>query len=422
MSHSLESPMWGIPPVYREALGSRSDNHPHEFMGVSLREPNRFVEDLDLAVFIDSPYQPDLPPAERQRMNPTDLLGQIAQPNVEQNALSLADQSLLEVRIVGLLKGLGTLAKLPQRAESIALPDLLLPKPIVALDQGIGCGPSLGGEDRDHPAGQTEPDQLPHSSGVHPTSRQAHIVVHLQKFRNTMELPVPLKKAQSALDPSVGLLGSKDKTRGHVLAVQDHQGVSRSQVVPHNEVDLMDVVVSSGHRAGQDRSLSGPVPTLAGHKPVTMENPMNRADAVQGMDSQIGQTVVDGLRSIEPKRISCAFEPTMDSGDQPFEGLAHLSRYPVGSAGSIHKPGFCAAAIPTYPFVNPLATSSQTSGNPTDRFLLQPQTNALFPFFDQRRAFFDSYYVPSSLFKAEEILHSLSTMCCQFGCKRSVVM
>jgi len=397
MSNSFESPMWGIPPVYREALGSSSDNHPHEFMGVSLREPNRFVEDLDLAVFIDSPYKPDLPPAEGQRVNPTDLLGQIAQPDLEQNAFFLADQSLFEVSIVGLLKGLRTLAELPQRAESIALPDLLLPKPIVALDQSVGGGLSLGGKDCNDPTGQTEPNQLPHSSGVHPTSRQAHIVVHLQKFRNTMELPVPLKKAQSALYPSVGLLGSKDKARGHVLAVQHHQGASRSQVVPHNEVDLMDVVLSSGHRAGQDRPPSRPVPTLAGHKPVTMENPMNRADAVQGMDSQIGQIVVDGLRSIEPQRISCAFEPTMDSDNQPFEGVAHLSSHPVGSARSIQKPGPCAAAIPMYPFVNPLTTSSQTSGNPTDRFLLQPQTDAPFPFFDQRRAFFDSYYVPSSL-------------------------
>ena len=241
--------MRGIPPVYREALGSRPDNHSHKFMGVSLGEPNRFVEDLDLAVFIDFPYKPDLTPTEGQRVSPTDLLGRIAQPGLEQSALSLADQPPFEVSIVGLLKGLGTLAKLPQRAESIALPDLLLPKPIVALDQGIGGGPSLGGKDRNDPTGQTEPNELPQSSGMHPTSRQTHIVVHLQKFRNTMELPIPCKKGQNALDPSVGFLGSKDKASGHVLAVQDHQGASRSQVVPHNKVDLMGVVLSSGHRA-----------------------------------------------------------------------------------------------------------------------------------------------------------------------------
>ena len=149
---------------------------------------------------------------------------------------------------------------------------------------------------------------------------------------------------------------------------------------------------------------------------------MNRADAVQGMDSQIGQLVVDCLRSIKPQRVSCAFEPAMDSGDQPLEGVAHPASHPVGCAGSIQKPGLLATAIPMYPFVNPLPTSSQTSGNPTERFLQQPQTDASFPFCDQRRTFFESYYLPSSLFGLEGIVHSLSTMCCQFVCKRSVVM
>ncbi len=422
MSNSFESSMWGIPPVYREALGSGSDNHPHEFMGVSLREPNRFVEDLDLAIFIDSPYKPDLAPTEGQRVSPEDLLGQIAQRGLEQSALSLTDQPSFEVSIVGLLKGLGMLAKVPQRAESIALPDLLLPKPIVALDQGIGGGPSRWGKDRNDPAGQTEPNQLPQTSRMHPTSSQTHIVVHLQESRDTMELPIPCKKGQNTLDPSVGLLGSKDQASDHVLAVQDHQGALRSEVMSYNKVDLMDVVLSSGHRAGQDWPLSRPVPTLAGHKPVTMKDPMDRADAVQGTDCQIDQLVVDCLRSIEPQRVSCAFEPAMDSDDQSFEGVAHPASHPVGSAGLIQKPALHAAAIPTYPFVNPLPTSSEPLGNPTDRFLLQPQTNALFPFCDQRRSFFDSYYLPSSLFGSEGIVLSLSTMCCQFVCKRCVVM
>lgn len=401
MSNAFEFSTFRCPPVNRKALRSCSDDHPHEFMGISLRESKALIEYLDAALFIDSAYKPDLTSTQRQRVNQTDSLGQITQPGHKQSALPLTAQPSFEVGVVGLLEGLRTRPQLSKRAESIPLPDLLLPKPVVALDQGIGGGPSLGSKDRDHPAGQTEPDQLPQTSTMHPASRQAHVVVHLQKSWDTMALPVCLEKSQYALDSAIGPLGSTNQARRHILAVQDHHGAPRSQVVPDNEVELVYVVLSTGSWTGQDRSLARPVPALVGQQLVTRQNAMNCPDAVQGADSQIGQLVVDCLRSIESKRVSLALELGMDSDDQAFEGVAHTSSYPVRPLGAIQKPCLPCVAIPTNPFVNPLPTSSQLSGNPTGWLFLQPQTDASFPFLDQSGTFFDSYTYPPYLLEGD---------------------
>lgn len=426
MSNSFEWSMFGGPPVNREDLGSSSDNHPHEFMSVALGETNGLVENLDLAIFIDPADKPDLTTTQWHRVNPPNRLEKISQRCLEQSPLAVAYQPSSEVAVVGTLESFGALPQLPKRAESIPLPDLLLPKSVVALDQGIGCGPSLGGEDRDHPAGQTEPDQLPQTARMHPASRQAHVVVHLQKSWDTMVLPVSLEKSQNALDSAVGPLDSTNQASRHILAVQDHHGTPRSQVVPHNEVDLMHVVAPSGDGTGKKGSLLRPVPALAGQQLATRQNAMNCADAVQGVDSQIGQLVVDCLRSIESKRIGLAFELGMDSDDQSLEGTAHTSSDLVRSLGAIQKPCRSSAAIPIYPFVDPLPTASQISANPTDGLFLQPQTNASFPFLDQSETFFDSYSYPPKL--SEGTVHSLSltlelsTISWQFVCKRCVVM
>ncbi len=412
MSDSFEWSMFGGPPVNREDLGSRSDNHPHEFMSVSLGEPNGLVENLDLAIFIDPADKPDLTTTQWHRVNPTHRLGKISQRCFEQSPLALAYQPSSEVAVVGALESFGALPQLSKRAESIPLPDLLLPKSVVALDQSIGSGPSLGSEDRNDPAGQTEPNKLSQSARMHPASGQAHIVVHLQESWDPIALPVSLEKSQNALDSAIGLFGSTNQAGGRILAVQDHHGTPRSQVVPHNEVDLMHVVLPSGDGARKDRSLLRPVPALADQKLATRQNTMNCAAAVQGADSQIGQLVVDCLRSIESKRICLALELGMDSDHQTLEGAAHVSSDPVWSLGSIQKPSLPCVAIPMYPFVDPLPTASQTSANPTDGLFFQPQTNASFPFLDQFGTFFGSYFYPPLW--SEGIVHLLSpTRNCQ---------
>lgn len=416
MSNSFEWSMFGGPPVNREDLGSGSDNHPHEFMSVALGETNGLVENLDLAIFIDPADKPDLTTTQWHRVNPPHRLGKISQRCLEQSPLALAYQPSSEVAVVGALESFGALPQLPKRAESIPLPDLLLPKSVVALDQGIGSGPSLGGEERNDPAGQTEPDKLSETARMHPPSRQAHIVVHLQKSWDTMALPVSLEKSQNVLDSAIGPLGSTNQARRHILAVQDHHGTLRSQVVPHNEVELVYIVLSTGSRTGQDRPLPRPVPALAGQQLATRQNAMNCADAVQGVDSQVGQLVVDCLRSIESKRICLALELGMDSDDQALEGAAHTSSDLVRSLGAIHKPCLSSVAIPIYPFVDPLPTASQISANPTDGLFLQPQTNASFPFLDQSRSFFGSYSYPPHWW--EGIVHPLSLA---LNCQRCVV-
>lgn len=416
MSNSFEWSMFGGPPVNREDLGSSSDNRPHEFMSVALGELNGLVENLDLAIFIDPADKPDLTTTQWHRVNPTHRLGKISESCLEQSAFPLAYQPSSEVAVVGALESFGAFPQLPKRAESIPLPDLLLPKSVVALDQGIGSGPSLGGEDRNDPASQTEPDNLSETARMHPPSRQAHIVVHLQKSWDTMALPVCLEISQYALDSAIGLFGSANQASRHILAVQDHHGTPRSQVVPHNEVDLMHVVAPSGDGTGQDRSLPRPVPALAGQQLATRQNTMNGADAVQGVDSQIGQLVVDCLRSIESKRICLALELGVDSDDQALEGVAHTSSYPVRSLGAIQKPCLSSVAIPIYPFVDPLPTASQISANPTDGLFLQPQTNASFPFLDQSGTFFGSYFYPPHWW--EGIVHPFSLA---LNCQRCVV-
>ena len=386
---------------------------PHKLMGVSLRKPNGFIENLNTSLFIDSPYKPDLTSTKRQGVNKTDPLGQISQTNSDESGFPLTDQPSFQVGVVGFLKGLRVLAQCVQRPEPIPLPDFLLPEPIVTLDGRIGGGPSLGGKDRDHPTGQTEPDQLADTSGMHPATGQAHIVVHLQKVWNPMMLPIPCQKRQNVLDPPVGLFGPKDKAGGRILPVQDDHGTPRSQVVSYDEVDLMDVVPFFGYGPGQDRTFPRPIPALAGQKLVTNQNPMNRADGMQGVDSQIDQLVVNRFGSIESQRVSLTFEPSMGSDDQTLEGVAHTPSQSARTLGSIQKPCLPAVAIPMNPFVNPWPASSQQSSNPTDGSFFQPQSDALFPFSDPPRTFFDSYTDPPSYVWEEIVPFSLLSSNCQ---------
>jgi hypothetical protein len=181
MNNSFVSPISRGLPVNRKGLRACSSNHPHEFVGVSLWDSYGFIEDLNSAIFIDSSYKPNLPATERQGMNKADTLWKNPQTDLEKGAFSLPDQSPLEVAVVGLLEGLGTRSQLPNSSESIPFPDLLLPKPVVAFDLGIGSGPMFWGKDWNHPTSQAESNQLPQTPGMYPASRQAHVVVHLQK-------------------------------------------------------------------------------------------------------------------------------------------------------------------------------------------------------------------------------------------------
>jgi len=394
MRNTFKSPLRGRPPVRRESLDTRSDDHAHEFMSVSLREPNRLVENLDAAVFIDSPDKPDLTATERQRVSKTDRLGQIAHTGFEEGAFVLPDPFSSQVGVVGLLEGLRALLKLPQRPKSVPLPDFLLPQSVVTLDGRIGGGPPLGGKDRDHPTGQTEADQLSQCPGVHPPPGQAHVVVHLQKSWNPVASPVPLEKYQDPLHPAIGLLGACDQTGDAIFAVEDHDRMLSGQVMSHDEVDLVNVVLFPGRWTRQSGSCPRPVPTSARQKFVANQNPMDCPDAVQGTDTQVGQLVENGFRTPEPQRVSFALELAMNANDQTLEGCTDPPGDDMGAMRPILIPQRLSTAIPACPSINPFPTSLQRAGHPTDGLFLQPETNALFPFLDQPRSFFDSFTCP----------------------------
>lgn len=159
--------------------------------------------------------------------------------------LPLMDQPACEIGVVGHLKGVRPGPQVPQGAEAIPLPDLLLPKAVVAFDLGVGGGLPIGHKDRDDSTGQAESNQLPQTAGMESASRQAHVVVHLDNPRTSMTVPVPRQKRQHALDSSVGLLGPADQPRGHVLAGQDDDGTASPQIMSDDEVELVHVVLAA---------------------------------------------------------------------------------------------------------------------------------------------------------------------------------
>jgi hypothetical protein len=394
MSNAFKFSIWGRPPIHREGLGACSDDHPHEVVRVLFGKPNRLVEHLDGAVFIKAPYEPDLSTTERQRVSKTEVLRQRSHTGLQASPFALADQSPSQVGIVGLLKGVRMCLKLQQGPKSIPLPDLLLPQAVVPLDGRIGGGPPLWGKNRNDPTGQTQSDQLSQTPGMHPTSCQAHVVVHLQKPRDTMSAPVLGQKGQHPLNAPIRLLASCDQTRGPILPVEDNDGTTRSQIMPHDEVDLVDVVLPFGNWTRQCRPLPGSVPTLSCQKLAPNQNPMNGPDARHRTDSQLGQLVVDRLGATESQRIPSALELAMDTTDQSLERQTDFPRNHLRSMRSILPPQLLSSLVPFRPSIHPRSASLQDAGNPTDRLPLQPESDTSFPFIDQRRSFFASYADP----------------------------
>jgi hypothetical protein len=74
-----------------------------------------------------------------------------------------------------------------------------------------------------------------------------------------MALPVSPQKRQDMLDAPIDRLGPSDEPRRHIFSVQDHHRTPRGQVVPHDEINLVDVVLPLGQGPGQDWSLPRPV-------------------------------------------------------------------------------------------------------------------------------------------------------------------
>lgn len=396
MSNSLEPGLPGRFTVKRQGLRSCPNNPPNEFMRVSLRKPDRFVEDFDVAIFIDSPDKPDLAATERQRVLQPNPLGQTAQTGTKQRRFSLADQPAFQVGVVGVLERLRLCPQLLERSEAIPLPDLLLPQPIVPLDDRVGGGPPLGGKDWNDPAGQTEPDQLPEGPGMLPASRQTHVVVHLQKSRSPVPVPVRREKGQNAMGAAVRLLASGHQTRDNVLAVENDDRTPRRQIVPHDKVDLMDVVLPPGRRSRQHRPSPRPIPTFSRQQPVSDQDTMNRPEAVQGADAQIDELLIDRFGAAEPQRIASAFELAMDPNHQSLEGRTDPSGQNMGTMRPILIPQRSARFVPPRPPIHPGAAVPQDTGDPTDRLFLQPQTEASLSRVDQSGSFFDSYHLPSS--------------------------
>ena len=204
-------------PVYGERLGARSNNHSDEFLGVPQGEPYLFIEDLDMALFIHSPDKPNLPSIKGQRMPPPKIWWQKSQIGFDDSRRSLTVQALLEVGGVGVLESQGTPLQLPQRPKPIPLPDFFLPQAVVALDASVGGRASLGGKDGNHSTGQAQSNHLPQPARMHVPARQAHIVVHLQKSRHPMVLPISDQKSQDPLHPTVGLHRPTDQACRHIL-------------------------------------------------------------------------------------------------------------------------------------------------------------------------------------------------------------
>ena len=153
MRNTFTFPLCRRSPVHRKSLGTRSDDHPDEFVSVAFGEPKGLVENLDRAIFRDPPDKPALSTAERQRVSPAEVLGQGAHTDLAQPLRALTGEPSFEVTIVRQLKRVRPLPEVPQGTEPISLPDLLLPQSVVAFDSGIGGGPPLGGKDGHHTTG-----------------------------------------------------------------------------------------------------------------------------------------------------------------------------------------------------------------------------------------------------------------------------
>jgi hypothetical protein len=395
MSNSHEPGLPSRFTVNRQGLWPCPNNPPNEFMRVSLRKPDRFVEDFDVAIFIDSPDKPDLAATERQRVLQPNPLGQTAQTGTKQRRFSLADQPAFQVGVVGVLERLRLCPQLLERSEAIPLPDLLLPQPIVPLDDRVGGGPPLGGKDWNDPAGQTEPDQLPEGPGMLPASRQTHVVVHLQKFRRPVPLPVRREKGQNAMGAAIRFLASGHQTRGAVLAVDNDNRPPRCQIVSHDKVHLMNVVLLSGRRSRQNGSSPRPIPTFSRQQPVSNQDAMDRPEAVQGADGQIDELLIDRFGAAEPQRIASALELAMDLNHQTLEGRTDPSSQDMGTMRPVLIPQRSAQFVPPCPPIHPRAAAPQRTGNPTNGLFLQPQADASLSRFDRSRSFFDSYHLPS---------------------------
>src|SRR5580765_821370 len=84
--------------------------------------------------------------------------------------LPLMDQPSCEIGVGGHLKGVRPGPQVPQGAETIPLPDILMPEAVVAFASGVGGGLPLGRKDRDESTDQTQSDQLPQIAGMEPAS------------------------------------------------------------------------------------------------------------------------------------------------------------------------------------------------------------------------------------------------------------
>jgi hypothetical protein len=380
-----------------------------------------------MPLFISSPNKPDLTSIKGQGMTQPEIWWQKSQIGPDDSWRGLTVQSLREVGVVGVLESQGTLSQLPQRPKPIPLPDFFLPQTVVTLDAGVGGRASLGRKDGNHSAGQTQPNHLTQAARMHVPARQAHIVVHLQKSRDPMVLPIPDQKSQDPLNATIELHRATDQARGQILPVQDHHRTLRRQVMANNEIDLMDVVLLAHHGTRQRRALARSVSPFAGHAMVSNQNPMNRANRRQGGDAQSEQLVANSFGPIETQRVPPTSEPGMGTEHQPFEGRTHASRELVRTFRLLQKPGLPTSLISKNPFVHPLATPLQLPSNPTDRLFLQPQPDAVFPLLDQPKDFFYSYAASLPHEKKQTVYRKslsskLSTMSCPFLCKRSIVM
>jgi|GEM_PF-5935922 len=154
MHDPFDASLLGRGPVYLKGLRAGPNDHADKLLGIACGELNRFVEHLDVAVFIDFPDHPDLSATEWQRVGHTERRGQRAPRASQARVLPLTDQPACEIGVVGHLKGVRPRSQVPQGTEAIPLPDLLLPEAVVAFDLGIGGGLPLGRKDRDDSIGQ----------------------------------------------------------------------------------------------------------------------------------------------------------------------------------------------------------------------------------------------------------------------------
>ena len=75
MHDPFDSPLLGRGPVCRKGLRPGPNDHSDELMGRASGEVNRFVEHLDVAVFIYAPDHPNLSATEWQRVWDTEGQG-----------------------------------------------------------------------------------------------------------------------------------------------------------------------------------------------------------------------------------------------------------------------------------------------------------------------------------------------------------